>query len=79
LFAQLVFGEASFPQLAANVPSCWSLADFAVSAAIAFALLPSNVLVFAGTSQLLALPTSAHTDASRSYFNRLGIGRHRNQ
>src|SRR5260370_15704888 len=41
-------------------------------------LLPSPVLVFAGTPQFLALATPAYSDASRSNLKRLGKSRRRN-
>jgi hypothetical protein len=81
LFAQLVLVEAGLSQFGAHIPPNWSLAGLTVSAAISFAPLPQHVLVFAGTPQLLALPTPStvvHSDASRSNLNRLGKGRDRN-
>ena len=81
LFAQLVLVEAGLSQFGAHIPPNWSLAGLTVSAAISFAPLPQHVLVFAGTPQLLALPTPStvvHSDASRSNLNGLGKGRDRN-
>jgi len=79
-FAQLILIKASLSQFATDVPAHWSLAGFSVSAAISFAPLPERILVFAGSPQLLALPTSSTVvdpDAARSNLNGLGKRRDR--
>jgi hypothetical protein len=76
LFAELFLVEAGLSQFTARIPPRWSLAGLPVSAAIAFALLPEPVLVFASTPQFIALSTQS--DASRSNLDRLRKGRYRN-
>src|SRR5262245_17887314 len=66
LFAQLVLVEAGLSQFGAHIPPNWSLAGLTVSAAISFAPLPQHVLVFAGTPQLLALPTPSTVPYTRT-------------
>jgi len=64
-------------QFTAHISPNRSLAGLAVSAAIPFTALAEHVLVFAGTTQLLAFSTP-QPDTSRSNLKGLGKGRNWN-